>query len=148
MSYVHLIKAVEIGDEMADGDLYDVDGQLHRLAELKGKYILLDFWSIGCGPCVASFPEMEEVARLYAHCLAVVSINEDNESSWKAFIRRKKLKGLQWNQLGKTDYTLKQAYRIDAIPGYVLISPEGKVIDKWSGYGKNSLKHKFKKLFL
>lgn len=146
MSYVNLPKAVGIGDEMVDGELYDTDGQLHHLDELKGKYILLDFWSRGCGPCVASIPEMEEITQLYASRLAVVSISEDGESSWKEFIREKNMKGLQWNQLDETDHTLKQAYRIDAIPGYVLISPEGKVIDKWSGYGKNSLKNKLKSL--
>lgn len=89
---------------------------------------------------------MEEITQLYASRLAVVSISEDGESSWKEFIREKNMKGLQWNQLDETDHTLKQAYRIDAIPGYVLISPEGKVIDKWSGYGKNSLKNKLKSL--
>lgn len=146
MNYVNLRKAIEIGDEMADADLYDVDGQLHHLAELKGKYILLDFWSRGCGPCVASIPEMEEIAQLYASRLVVVSISENGESSWKEFIRKKNMKGLQWNQLGKSNPILKLAYRISGIPGYVLISPEGKVIDKWSGYGKNSLKNKLKSL--
>lgn len=146
MNYVNQPKAVEIGDEMADGDLFDVDGRLHHLVELKGKYILLNFWSRGCAPCIAAIPEMEEIAQRYASRLAVVSISEDSESSWKEFIHLKKLKGLQWNQLGKSSPTLKQSYRFNAIPVYVLISPEGKVIDKWIGYEKNHLKNKIKNL--
>lgn len=147
MSYINLSKGVEIGDEMVDGDLYDIDGNLHHLSELKGKYILLDFWSSGCGPCVASIPEMEEVAQLYASRMVVVGISEDGEKSWKAFISEKNMKGLQWNQLGKSNPTLNVHYRVNGIPCYILISPEGKVIDKWSGYGKNSLKNKMKTIF-
>lgn len=142
MSYVQLPEAVKTGDEMADGDLYDIDGKLHHLAELKGKYILLDFWSRGCAPCVASMPEMEEVARQYASQLAVVGISSDGEKTWKEFIREKQPEGFQWNQLGKSNPTLDIFYRVDAIPCYVLISPEGKVIDQWHGYRKNSLKEK------
>ena len=48
---------------MADGDLYDLDGNVRHLSEFKGKYILLDFWSQGCGPCLQSLPELEEVTE-------------------------------------------------------------------------------------
>ena len=41
--YMNLPKAVQVGDAMADADLYDVNGEVHHLAELKGKSILLDF---------------------------------------------------------------------------------------------------------
>lgn len=37
MSYVNLPEAVSVGDDMADGDLYDIDGNLHHLSELKVK---------------------------------------------------------------------------------------------------------------
>ncbi len=38
---------VEVGDDMADADLYDVNGKIHHLSDFKGKYILIDFWSSG-----------------------------------------------------------------------------------------------------
>ena len=43
---------VKEGDEMADTDLYDLQGNIHHLADYKGKYLLVDFWSRGCGPCM------------------------------------------------------------------------------------------------
>ena len=61
-------KRVGVGDEMADAILYDTDGNEHRLAEFKGKYILLDFWEQGCVPCMESLPELEEVGDTYADC--------------------------------------------------------------------------------
>ena len=49
-------KVVRVGDDLVDGDLYDTDGNVHHLSEFSGKYILLDFWSVGCGPCMESIP--------------------------------------------------------------------------------------------
>jgi predicted RNA-binding protein len=52
---------VEVGDDMADADLYDVNGKIHHLSDFKGKYILIDFWSQGCAPCLQSLPELKEI---------------------------------------------------------------------------------------
>lgn len=45
-SYAFPAPTVEEGDDMADGLLYDAEGESHHLSELQGRYILLDFWSI------------------------------------------------------------------------------------------------------
>ncbi|WP_455761692.1 TlpA family protein disulfide reductase [Phocaeicola coprophilus] len=71
----------EKGDDMADGLLYDAEGESHHLSELQGRYILLDFWSIYCGPCRMSEPEMEEIAHLYGDKLALVGISNDEKTS-------------------------------------------------------------------
>ena len=54
---------VKEGDEMADTDLYDLQGNIHHLADYKGKYLLVDFWSRGCGPCMMALPEMKRNIR-------------------------------------------------------------------------------------
>ena len=135
---------VKVGDEMADGALYDPDGKEHRLAEFKGKYILLDFWSRGCGPCIASIPELEEVTQMYADRLAVVSISIDTETMWKQYLKEKGLKGNQWNELRNDGGGLKAVYGVQGIPHYVLIAPDGKVKDTWAGYGKGIIKDNLK----
>ena len=137
-------KKVKVGDEMADGVLYDPEGKEHHLAEFKGKYILLDFWSQGCGPCIASIPEMEEVAEMYAGRLAVVSISIDTETMWKQYLKEKGLKGIQWNELRNDGGGLKAVYGVQGIPHYVLIAPDGKVKDTWAGYGKGVIKDNLK----
>lgn len=144
--YMNLPETVNVGDEMADGDLYDLDGNVRHLSEFKGKYILLDFWSQGCGPCLQSLPELEEVTEQYKNQMVVVSISQDSEKSWKEFIAKKQLKGNQWNELLKGNTGLGAAYQVTGIPHYVMISPDGKVKQIWSGYGKGSLKAKMKEL--
>lgn len=137
-------QSVEVGDEMADGPLYDSEGKEHHLAEFKGKYILLDFWSRGCGPCLQSIPELERISTVYADRLAVISISSDPEEVWKAFLKEKGLKGHQWNELRNDGGGLAAAYNVRGIPHYVLIAPDGKVEAMWSGYGEGSLERKMK----
>ena len=144
--YMNLLAEVNVGDPMADGDLYDKDGNLHHLSEFSGQYILLDFWSMGCGPCVQSIPEMEEITEMYKDKLAVVSISSDGKEDWRKFIADKNMTGNQWNELRKGRTGLAARYKVIGIPNYVLISPEGIVQEMWSGYGPGSLKNKLKDL--
>ena len=134
---------VKVGDDMADGDLYDLEGNLHHLAELKGKYLLLDFWSSGCGPCIMAIPEMGELQEKYADKLAVVSLSSDTEKIWRAASARHKMTWKNWSDKKQTG-GLYAKYGVNGIPHYVLISPEGKMVDTWSGYGKGSLLRKLR----
>ncbi|MDE6854434.1 MAG: AhpC/TSA family protein [Muribaculaceae bacterium] len=127
------------GDCMIDGILYDTQGRSHSLAEFSGKHILLDFWSRGCGPCIASMPEAEEVAAQHADRLAIVSISLDTEADWKDFLAGKDSNVFHWNELSDRRPGLAERYGAFGIPYYVLISPDGTIISKWSGYGHGSL---------
>lgn len=137
-------RQVGVGDDMADALLYDINGNGHHLAEFKGRYILLDFWEQGCVPCMQSLPELEDVGHTYADRLTIVSISVDPEEWWKKFVREKGLKGYQWNELRDGGGTLGTAYGVVVYPYYVLIAPDGKVQDIWTGYSKGRLKDKLK----
>ena len=132
------VKVVQIGDDMADADLYDLDGKVHHLAEWKGKYLLLDFWSSGCGPCIMALPEMGELQEKYADKLAIVSLSSDTEKRWRAASAEHKMTWANWSDKKQTG-GLNARYGVGGLPHYVLISPEGKVVDSWSGYGKGVL---------
>ena len=131
-------KVVQIGDDMADADLYDLDGKVHHLAELRGKFLLVDFWSSGCGPCIMALPEMGELQEKYAEKLTIVSLSSDTEKRWKAASVEHKMTWMNWSDKKQTG-GLYAKYGVRGIPHYVLISPEGKVVDTWSGYGKGNL---------
>jgi hypothetical protein len=52
---------LQVGEEAIDAELIDMQGQKHHLSEMfgqPGRYVLLDFWSLGCYPCRISEPEM------------------------------------------------------------------------------------------
>jgi thiol-disulfide isomerase/thioredoxin len=132
---------VEASKEMTDADLFDLQGNKHRLAELKGKYILIDFWSSGCGPCIMAIPEMGELASTYKDKLHIVSISTDNKKTWERASKEHPMTWNNWNDL-KGNAGLYASYDQRGIPNYTLVSPEGIVLEQWTGYGKGSLKAK------
>lgn len=143
--FSELVKVVEEGDEMADADLYDLQANVHHLADFKGKHILLDFWSRGCGPCIMALPEMKELAETYKDRLTIVSLSTDSKKGWEEASKAHEMTWQNLNEM-KGSNGLYAKYGVRGIPNYVLISPEGCIIQKWSGYGTGSLKQKLRRL--
>ena len=133
------------GDEMADADLLDTLGRVHRLADYKGKYLLLDFWSIGCDPCRRAQPEMKRLGEVYRDVLTVIGITQDGEPSWKKYSAEQGIGGVNLCD-PKRGAGLSGRYSVERIPHYVLISPEGKVITSWTGYVAGQLEKKLDEL--
>jgi peroxiredoxin len=132
---------IRIGDPMAEAALADLSGTLHKLSDYKGKYILLDFWSLACGPCLEAFPEMRELAREYADRLTIVGLSRDPEEQWKAASERY---GVTWVNLHTSDRIWAE-YAVTAMPHQVIISPQGIVLGSWDGYGPGHIREQLKK---
>lgn len=139
--YLYPPVTVKEGDEMADADLYDLSGNVHHLADYKGKYMLLDFWSRGCGPCMMALPEMKEISESMKDKVTLISLSTDTEKGWKEVSKEENMTWVNLNDFGGMS-GLAAKYNVRGIPHYVLISPEGIILRSWSGYGKGSLKRK------
>ena len=128
-----------------DGELTDLDGNSHSLAELKGKYILLDFWASGCGPCISALPELALVAKMYKDKLCVVSVNIEPVDDWREAFKKHPITWYNWND-GKGGAGIYDRYCANGggIPLFVLISPDGYIIDKWYGYGVGAITNQLK----
>jgi len=132
---------VGVGDDMADTDLLDENEDIKNLVEYLGKYLLLDFWSIGCGPCIMALPEMKEISEIYHDKLTIISISLDTENWWKKAMNEHDMPWVNIRDPKSID-GLATDYGVRSIPYYIMISPEGKVVDKWAGYRAGYLKTK------
>lgn len=131
----------KVGDKMADAELFDADGVKHCLSDVKGKYILLDFWSRGCGPCLQAMPELSRCNEKYKDSLVIVSISLDK----KGFEKATRQKNITWASLSDgmgSDAGVGAKYGITAMPCFYLIDPEGKVATRWRGYGEGLIEMK------
>ena len=106
---------------------------------MAGKWILLDFWSDGCGPCLKAVPELGAVSREFQDRLEVVSISLDKESLWR---RASKEHGISWNDWMDPNGSSGsvRSYGANGIPTFVLISPDGIIRDILVGYGEGRLR--------
>lgn len=130
------------GDVAPDGELVDPSGKMCRLADLRSprKYMLLDFWASGCPPCRMSAPEMKEVAETYRDRLTVVAVNLDEvRAEW---LKAAEKDGIVWTNLADPQGFdgLPYRYGVKGIPHYALLSPNGKLVASWAGYGPGYLK--------
>lgn len=138
-------ETVSLQENAADGDLFDLQGEVHHLSDFKGKSVLIDFWSRGCGPCVMALPEMEEINKEYQDRLVLVSLSIEDKTGWEIASRHHKISWWNLNDL-KGQHGIYAKYTSGTIPRYVFLSPEGEVVEMWSGYGKGSLKLKMQQL--
>ena len=57
--------SVSIGKTIPDFSAKDLDGKPISLEAYRGKVVLLDFWAVWCGPCVAEMPNVKKVYNTY-----------------------------------------------------------------------------------
>lgn len=139
-SLLSISSTVQEGDKIADVELKDIKGNIHHLSDYKGKYIILDFWSRYCGPCLDAFPLLKEIAEKYKEKIVVISLSVDPEAVWKE--TEVKESADNWLQLsdGLGMSGIAAHYGVHALPSFIYISPESTVLKAGQGY-KLSLIH-------
>ncbi|MBM3735343.1 MAG: TlpA family protein disulfide reductase [Acidobacteria bacterium] len=109
-----------------------LNGEKLRLASLKGKVVVLDFWATWCGPCRAQQPLYEEVKKRYKDNPRVVLLNinaDENRELVKPFLDRN-----QWNKTVYFEDGLSQLLRVSSIPTTIVISPKGEIVSRMNGF--------------
>lgn len=136
------------GDQFKDIAGIDQWNNPVTLSGIKNKYILLDFSTTYCGPCMLSVEEMKELAEQYKEQLNIITYNADESKEiWQKGVKRDNIPWPSiWDGSGTSGEPVLK-YGVNGYPTFVLIGPDGKIVKKWSGYGKGSLKSELKEVF-
>jgi peroxiredoxin len=134
LSYLQQVTKVSVGDTVPGHEYVDADGGKHYLSELRGKWLLLDFWSLGCGPCAGATKELRQLSNeIVGKNLQLVSISIDGVEGWKAASELHRITWTNWRDpMGNSGSV--RAYNQNGIPVFVLVDPEGIIKDIQLGH--------------
>ena len=130
--YLAGTKLSAVGQVLGDFSATDPEGRPFSYSQLKGKYVMIDFWASWCGPCKASFPHMKALYEKYkSDRFEIYSISVDeSKSDWLAELKKQRL---PWLQALDTEKIAKSRFAVNGVPTVFLIDPQGKVLVKAVG---------------
>ena len=122
-----------VGKPSPDFNFENHKGGKTKLSDLKGKYVYIDVWATWCGPCRQEIPYLQKIEEKYeGKNIAFVSISIDvkkDYEKWKKLVTDKNLGGIQlladndWN----SEFVVN--YGITGIPRFILIGPDGNIVN-------------------
>jgi peroxiredoxin len=150
MEDVRVKESITAGKIAPDFTLKNPEGKDITLSDLRGKYVLIDFWASWCKPCRKAFPHMKELyAKYNSKGFEILGItNDTNHKLWKKAIEKD---GLPWINVAD-EFPKKHGgarvikeYGMDYLPSTVLIDKEGIIIGKL--YHGDELDKKLEEIF-
>ncbi|MCF6182343.1 redoxin domain-containing protein [Lutibacter sp.] len=109
------------------------DGSKTSLKDLRGKYVYIDVWATWCAPCKAEIPHLKALEKEFeGKNIQFVSLSVDKPNAhdaWKKMIKEKQMSGIQLFATNNFESKFIKDYGINSIPRFILIDPNGKIVD-------------------
>jgi len=130
--YIALNKEPGIGEQFADFESENQNGELIKLSDVKGKAVLLEFWASWCGPCRQENPNLVKTYEKFnpkGFEILAVSLDQDKES-WLRAIKKDSLNWEHVSDLKGQNNEASLIYGINGIPDNFLIAENGEIIGR------------------
>ncbi|UJP64319.1 peroxiredoxin family protein [Mongoliitalea daihaiensis] len=141
------MRSLAIGQMAPEIELPNPEGELVKLSDLRGKYVLIDFWAAWCRPCREENPNVVRLFNQYnSQGFEVFGVSLDRTK--EAWVKAIEDDQLTWTHVSDLKYFNSAAaatYQINAIPATYLIGPDGTIVAK--DLRGNSLENKLKEIF-
>jgi peroxiredoxin len=126
--------AGKIGTPAINFEISDLNGNMFKLAELRGKVVVLNFWFIGCKPCVLEMPDLNGLKAKYNTAdIVFAGITFDNINQVKTFLKKTPF---NYTILTNAKEICKK-WGVSAFPTNIIIDKQGIVRFEKIGLSKN-----------
>lgn len=120
-----------VGETPSDFTLKSLEGQTVNLQDYKGQIVLLNFWFVGCKPCIMEMPELNDiVADFESEGVNFLAIGLDNPERVNKFLETN---AFEYHLLPNGRRVANQ-FGVTSYPTHLLLNREGKVIFSQVGY--------------
>ena len=112
------------------------------LADLKGRIVLLDFWTLCCINCIHTLPDLAKLEARYPGILVVIGVHSpkfDNEKKTSSVMKAVLRYEIKHPVINDAELKLWGAYKVNHWPTLILIDPDGKFRGKATGEGHLNL---------
>jgi thiol-disulfide isomerase/thioredoxin len=106
------------------------------MQDLRGRIVLLDFWTYGCINCIHMIPTLEQLEEKYGDALQIIGVhsakfaNEGQTDNLRQIVQRY---NLHHPVINDSDFLVWQQYGVNAWPTFVIIDPRGNVLAMQAG---------------
>lgn len=122
--------SLNIGDIVRDFSFETSNGESLKLSSFRGKYVLIDFWFVGCSSCIENFPRLKQLKGSSPDKLEIISLTPyDTTERINAFLRKHSQYDWLFSPIDKRSELLDY-FNILYFPTYYLISPNGELIKR------------------
>lgn len=115
----------------ADFELQDISGKSHRLADYRGKWVLVNFWATWCPPCLTEIPELNGLHDARSDMVVIGVAMDSGTRSQVADFSKKQV--IRYPVVMGDRKAIAQLGQPDVLPTSYLYAPSGKLVAHQAG---------------
>lgn len=129
-NYAELTDTPLIGQKAKNFSQKTLDGKTIVLSDFEGKYLLIEFWASGCGPCRYSHKELRKIYKLYQpKGFEILGVSGDiNKSDFENAVKKDSIMWTNVSDLKGSQNDAFLLYGISGLPTYILLDKKGIII--------------------